>query len=913
MALSWNEIQKRAIAFSKEWEDVSREHAEAKSFWDDFFHIFGISRRRVATFEEPVKKLGDKQGFIDLFWKGQLIVEHKSKGKDLDSAYEQALEYFHDLKERELPKYVLVSDFARFRLYDLEEKEEYEFELKDLHKNIKLFGFIAGYKKVTYGEEDPVNIKAAEIMGALHDRIQEIGYTGSELEVFLVRLLFCLFGEDTGIFEKYQFTQYIEGRTNEDGSDVGSRLSDLFQVLDTPSDERFSNLDEELVAFPYVNGKLFEKTIRFPSFDSKMREALLEACYFDWSKISPAIFGSMFQSVMDQEERRNLGAHYTSEKNIMKVIKPLFLDELHDEFNKVKSNKHKLDEFHTKLSRLKFLDPACGSGNFLIITYRELRLLEIEILKIKHKDIIEKGAITLDVEEQIDSKINVDQFYGIEIEEWPAKIAEVAMWLIDHQMNVRLSEEFGQYFARLPLKKAANIVNDNALKIDWEEFVPKHELNYILGNPPFIGHHLQTKEQKELQLKIALEETKSAGVLDFVTNWFVLASRFIRDTKIKVAFVATNSISQGEQVNILWKPLIEKYNMKINFAHRTFRWDNEAKGKAAVHVVIVGFANFDTDKKYIYEYDDIKADPHEVEVKNINPYLVDANNVLVINRRDPISDVPKMVYGNKPTDGGHLIFHTQEELKEFLDIDPRAEKYVKEFVSAREYLNNDKRWCLWLVGANPSDLKNFSNIRSRIEKVREFRLMSKAKSTRDYADFPHLFRQITQPTSTYILVPRTTSENRRYIPFGFINPEIIISDTTFSIANASTFHFGVLTSELHMTWMRYTAGRLKSDYRYSKDIVYNNFPWSKDISDKQKEDIEEKAQAVLDTREKYPDSSLADLYDPITMPPDLVKAHKELDRVVDKAYRSKPFKDEKERIEFLFELYEEYLEKLEEE
>ncbi|MBE9536898.1 MAG: class I SAM-dependent DNA methyltransferase, partial [Proteobacteria bacterium] len=473
MSLSWNEIKDRAVRFSKEWEDESREHAEAKSFWDDFFNVFGISRRRVATFEEPVKKLGNKQGFIDLFWKGKILVEHKSLGKDLDSAYGQALDYFAGIKEYDLPKYILVSDFARFRLYDLDEKTHHEFSLKELHKNIKLFGFIAGYEKRSYKEEDPVNIKAAELMGKLHDRLEESGYGGHVLEVYLVRLLFCLFADDTSIFERDIFKEYIEIKTREDGSDLGSALAQFFQVLNTPKGKRLKTLDEHLNQFPYVNGKLFEEPLPIAAFNSSMREILLECSALDWGQISPAIFGSLFQSVMDSEERRNLGAHYTSEKNILKLIKPLFLDELYEEFEKLKGSTKKLQEFHKKLASLKFLDPACGCGNFLVITYRELRLLELEVLRELNKT----GQGFLNVADII--WIDVDQFYGIEVDEWPARITEVAMWLLDHQMNMKVSDEFGHYFARLPLKKAAKIVNDNALRIDWEEVVPKEELSYI--------------------------------------------------------------------------------------------------------------------------------------------------------------------------------------------------------------------------------------------------------------------------------------------------------------------------------------------------------------------------------------------------------------------------------------------------
>lgn len=897
MPLSWNEIKQRAIKFSKEWETETKEHAEAKSFWDGFFDVFGIGRRRVASFEEPVKKLGNRQGFIDLFWKGNLIVEHKSKGRDLDKAYQQAIDYFPGLKEAELPKYILVSDFERFKLYDLDENHQHEFLLSELHINIKLFGFIAGYQKITIRDEDPINIRAAEKMGKLHDLLKENGYDGHELEIYLVRLLFLLFADDTGIFDKDIFWDFVENHTSEDGADLANKLAQLFQVLNKPHDKRLKNLDEIYTQFPYINGKLFEENLSIASFDSQMRNILIESCAMDWGLISPAIFGSLFQSIMDKTARRNLGAHYTSEKNILKLIKPLFLDELWAKYESVKTNSRQLAEFHKSLGQLKFLDPACGSGNFLIIAYRELRKLELAILETTYK-----GERVTSIEQVI--WIDVDQFYGIEIDEWAARIAEVAMWLIDHQMNMQISERFGSYFVRIPLKKSVNILNANSLKTDWETLVPKTELSFILGNPPFIGHHLQNKKQKE-DLYSVLVNILAAGVMDYVSAWFIKAAKYIQDTKIKVAFVSTNSISQGEQVGILWNEMFNSYKVKIHFAHRTFRWNNEAKGNAAVHVVIIGFANFDTNNKLLFDYDDIKADAHEVKVKNINPYLIEGNDLILSNQRKPICAVPSMMYGSKPTDGGNFLL-TEEERNRILTIEPLSEMFIKPFISAREFLNNQKRYCIWLVNAKPEELKQCKQILERVNKVKTFRQNSVAKSTRDY-QFHSLFRQVTQPNSNYLLVPRTTSENRKYIPMNFFTKEDIVSDTCQAIPNASHYLFGHLTSEMHMAWVKYTCGRLKSDFRYSKDIVYNNYPFPKDVTDKQKERVERAAQAVLDTRLKYPDSSLADLYDPLAMPPDLVKAHKELDKAVDLCYRPQPFVNERARIEFLFDLYSQYV------
>lgn len=897
MALSWNEIKDRAVKFSNEWKDDFNEDAEAKSFMDDFFNVFGIPRRRVAGFEINVKKEGGKQGFIDLLWKGTILIEFKSRGKDLDKAHKQAKDYFPGLKDSELPKYILVSDFERFRLYDLEESTTVEFKLKDFVTNVQHFGFIAGYQKKIFNEQDPANIKAAELMGKLHDRLEEIGYDGHPLEVYLVRILFCLFAEDTTIFNKQQFQDYIEQRTNEDGSDLASKLQELFQVLNTPKEKRFKNLDEQLADFPYVNGKLYEESLPTASFDSKMRQALLDCCYLDWSKISPAIFGSMFQSVMNPKERRNLGAHYTSEKNILKLIKPLFLDELRSEFESIKNIKSRLPEFHKKISSLRFLDPACGCGNFLVITYRELRLLEIDILRAMNKT----GQGFLDVREII--WLDVDMMAGIEYEEFPARIAEVAMWLIDHQMNMAISNEFGQYFVRLPLKKAANIINGDALKEDWNNIVAKDQLSYILGNPPFIGSKLMKQEQRDEIVK-QFNNSEGSGVLDYVTGWYIKAAKFIQDTEIKVAFVSTNSIVQGEQVSILWGQMLNTYNIKIHFAHRTFKWSNEAKGNAAVYCVIVGFANYDINTKSIFEYEDIKGEPHELKAKNINPYLVDAKDILIGKKSNPICKVPSISFGNMPLDGGHLLL-TDDEKKILLKSEPKAKKYIKPLISAYEFLNGETRWCLWLEDAEPSEIKAMPEVVKRINLVKKFRLDSVAPSTQKFASTPGLFRDRNRP-STYILIPSTTSENRNYIPMGFFGKNDIANNSCHIVPNGNLYHFGILMSTMHMAWVKSICGRLESRYRYSKDIVYNNYPWPENPTEKQIKAIEVASQKILDAREEYASSSLSDLYDPASMPLKLTKAHQELDKAVDLSYRPQVFTSEANRMVFLFELYEKY-------
>lgn len=896
--LSRNEIRERAVKFSKEWENDFNEDAEAKSFMDGFFEVFGIPRRRVASFETHVKKEDGRQGFIDLLWKGVILIEFKSRGKNLDKAHMQAKDYFPGLKDAELPKYILVSDFARFRLYDLEEGTVTEFPLQDLVKNIDLFGFISGYQKQVYKEQDPVNVKAAELMGRLHDRLEQIGYEGHDLEVYLVRILFCLFAEDTTIFNRQQFQDYIEQRTGVDGADLAPRLQELFQVLNTPNEKRFKNLDEQLNEFPYVNGKLFEEPLRIASFDGKMRQALLDCCYLDWSKISPAIFGSMFQSVMNPQERRNLGAHYTSEKNILKLIKPLFLDDLWKEFESIKTNKNKLTEFHKKLSKMKFLDPACGCGNFLIITYRELRLLELEILRALNKS----GQGFLNVGDII--WLDVDMMYGIEYEEFPARIAEVAMWLMDHQMNMLISNEFGQYFARLPLKKAATIVQGNALRIDWEEVISKDELSFIIGNPPFIGKKEQTRTQKE-DIRLVFSGIKGIGVLDYVSSWYLKAAKFIGGTKISVAFVSTNSICQGEQVGLVWKILFDQYKIKIHFAHQTFKWSNEAKGNAGVHCIIVGFGNYDIPMKYIYQYDSIKSEPSKNLVKNINPYLVEGQDIILESRSHPISDVPSINYGSMPIDNGFLVV-SEEDRNYISNAEPEILPYIKSYMGGDEFINNKKRWCLWLVNAAPQLLRQSNFIKTRVQSTKDFRLNSGREATKRLAQNSTLFGEIRQPFVDYIIIPKVSSEIRKYIPIGILEENIISSGSALIIPTSDKYTLGVLMSKMHNKWMSAVCGRLESRYQYSASIVYNNFPWPESPSAKHIKAVEAAAQKVLDVREQFPGSSLADLYHPLTMPPALVKAHNELDKAVDLAYRPQPFANDAKRMEFLFELYEKY-------
>ncbi len=901
MPLSWNEIRDRSVAFVREWADESSEDAEAKSFWDDFFKVFGVERRRLAQFEAPVSMVrnGGKTatGYVDLFWKGRLLVEHKSRGKDLNRAYDQAIDYFEGIADRDLPRYVLVSDFARLRLDDLETGDKHEFALKDLPKHLRLFGFIAGYESRPVRPQDPVNLAAAERMGKLHDKLKASGFEGHDLEVFLVRLLFCLFADDTGIFQPVQsFREWIEGRTAADGSDLGGALAKFFEVLNTPIERRQKTLDEQLAAFAYVNGRLFAERLSIPDFDAGMRTALLDAAALDWSRISPAIFGGLFQSIMDPKARRNLGAHYTSEENILKLIEPLFLDDLRAELAAAKGNANKLFELQKKLRTLTFLDPACGCGNFLVVAYRELREIELEILRQ-----VEKNR-SLDIFHAV--QVNVDQFYGIEIEEFPAQIAQVALWLTDHQMNQKVSAEFGLYFARLPLVTSPTIVHGNALRLDWEEVVPKEKLTYILGNPPFVGKKEQKHGQKE-DLRRIFGNIPGAGVLDYVTCWYVKAAELIQGTKVSVAFVSTNSISQGEHPGLLW-PILWKRGVRIQFAHRTFRWDNEAKGRAAVHCVIIGFGVADPKQRVLFDYSSPTATAHAIRAARINPYLVDAPDIVLQKRSSPLQPgSPEMRYGSMPIDDGHLVL-SAEEKKLALKEEPLLKPWIRPYFGGDEFINSKERWCLWLKDTPPEVLRNSTLVRARSSLVRAFRSSSDRPGTVELAAVPTLFGEIRQPDSRYLLVPKVSSETRAYLPIGFMKPSQIASGSALIVPNAGLVDFGVLTSFMHMAWLRCVCGRMKSDYQYSAGIVYNNFPWPEAPTEKQREAIEEGARGVLAAREEFPDSTLADLYDPLTMPPVLLKAHARLDKAVDAAYGYKGKPTDAERVAFLFELYQKY-------
>lgn len=914
--LSWNEIRQRALQFSREWKGAKDERAEAQTFWNEFFQVFGIRRRTVASFEEPVKSLKNTYHRIDLFWKGRLLAEHKSAGENLDKAQSQAFQYIQELatsnRNDEIPRYVVLSDFNSMVLYDLEPEEgdhaRIAFPVAELQAYIRDFAFLIGQKVHKFGEEDEANLQAAAIMANLHDAVAQGCYEPAALERLLVRLLFCLFADDTGIFEPAQFELFILNRTRKDGSDLGPQLNALFDILNTPQNKRAKYIEEDLAAFPYVNGELFAKSLPVAGFNSDMRNAIIAACRFDWSRISPAIFGSLFQGIMDAKERRQIGAHYTSERDILKLIRPLFLNALWEEFKQIKKDQRKtqrdnrLKAFREKLTKLRFLDPACGCGNFLVIAYRELRRLEHEVLAMLYNFAANGEELGLGEEGRL-SRVDVNQFYGIEIGEWPARIAETALWLTDHQMNTEFSQVTGNLFQRIPLRASPHIRCANALRVDWNDLLPADECSYVLGNPPFVGGKFQTKEQRT-DVKHVASHVKNEGLLDYVTMWYFRAVEYIGGTGIRCAFVSTNSISQGEQVGILWSQLF-RHGVKIHFAHRTFRWQSEAKGKANVHVVIIGFGLKDIPEKAIYEYDDKNGEPAAIPATNIAPYLVEGGDITIYNRSKPLCAVPEMSFGNQPIDGGNLIL-SSEEYVEAVHRHPEIRPFLRRYLGSKEFINGLERWCLWLEGADPTILRQCAFVRERIEAVSRFRRESKRPATIDLASSASHFAFISHKGTDYLLVPSVSSERRNYIPMGFMTKKVIASNLCLVVPGATRYHFGVLTSAVHMAWVRQVCGRLESRYRYSAKLVYNNFPWPMDATAAQRAKVEDCAQKVLDARQGYLDkgATLADLYDPLSMPAPLLKAHQALDRAVDRCYRAKAFDSERERVEYLFQLYE---------
>lgn len=898
------DAQQRAAAkiFAKNWKDRGYEKGDSQIFWVELLTtVFGVTDiSQFISFEDQVHL--DHTSFIDGYIeKTHVMIEQKSINKSLTAAikqsdgsmltpFEQAKRYSSELPYSKRPRWIVTSNFKSFYIYDMEKPggDPEIILLEELEREYYRLQFLVEEGNTNLQREMEVSIAAGDIVGLLYDALakQYVDPTTERamksLNILCVRFVFCLYAEDAGIFGRHgMFHDYLE---EFDAKHMRKAVIELFQVLDTKPEDRDPYLEESLSAFPYVNGGLFaNENIEIPQFTEEIRQLLLEkaSADFNWSEISPTIFGAVFESTLNPETRRSGGMHYTSIENIHKVIDPLFLDELKNELEEIRqisvqrTKEKKLKEFQKKLAGLRWLDPASGSGNFLTETYISIRRLENAVIKE-----LQGGQITFGFDGSSPIQVSIDQFYGIEINDFAVTVAKTALWIAESQMMKETEDIVHMNLDFLPLTTNAFIVEGNALQLDWENVVPKNQLSYIMGNPPFVGYSLQSKEQKNDILSIYVDEKgkpyKTAGKIDYVAGWYFKASKFMQGTAIRTAFVSTNSITQGEQVAGVWKPLYERFDIHIDFAHRTFRWDSEASLKAHVHCVIVGFSVANNqDKRKIYSNGRFK------EVKNINAYLLEAPNEFISNRNKPLCDVPQMITGNRPADGGHLIIEN-EDYEEFLLKEPSARPYVKRLVGSTEFINNKKRWCLWLVGISPSELRKMPMVLQRVEACKEDREKSPDAGRRKLAKTPTLFREINNPVS-FILVPKVSSEKRRYVPMGFLDNNTISTDLNFIIPEATMYHFAILTSNIHMAWMRAVCGRMKSDYRYSANIVYNNFPWPTP-TEEQKQKIEQTAQAILDARALYPDSSLADLYDELTMPPELRKAHHQNDIAVMQAY-----------------------------
>ena len=898
------DTQRRAAAkqFAADWQGKGYEKGHSQTFWLSLLQkVYGVEEPdKFITFEDQI--MLDHTSFIDGFIPStHVLIEQKSLGKELNkpikqsdgsllSPFQQAKRYAAELPYSQRPRWIVTCNFAEFYVYDMERPtgDPEVIKLCDLEKEYYRLQFLVDTGDTNIKKEMEVSLQAGEIVGVLYDALlkqykaPEAEDTLKSLNALCVRLVFCLYAEDAGIFgSKSMFHDYLRDIP---ASGIRKALVELFRILDQKPEQRDKYLADDnpaLAAFPYVNGGLFsDENIEIPPFTEELKNLLLEKASgdFDWSVISPTIFGAVFESTLNPETRRSGGMHYTSIENIHKVIDPLFLDGLRSELEEIKeiavdkTRKARLDTFQSKLAGLTFLDPACGSGNFLTETYLSLRKLENEVLRCA------TDQISMDLDGII--QVSIGQFYGIEINDFAVTVAKTALWIAESQMMKETEDVVHMSLDFLPLKSYANITEGNALRLDWESVVPKDKLNYIMGNPPFVGYSLQSKGQKEDILSVYVDEKgkpyKTAGKIDYVSGWYFKAAQLMQGTDIRTAFVSTNSITQGEQVAGVWKPLYDRFGIHIDFAHRTFRWDSEASIKAHVHCVIVGFSPAPNQApKRIYTMERYQ------EAENINPYLLDAPNAFVDSRNKPICDVPLMTTGNRPADGGHLIIEA-DEYDEFIAKEPNALPYIKRLVGAAEFINNKKRWCLWLVGISPAELRKMPLVLQRVEACKADRENAPDAGRRKLAERPTQFREINNP-DTFVVVPAVSSERRRYVPIGFLDKNTIATNLVITIPDAQLYHFGVLTSNVHMAWMRAVCGRLKSDYRYSKDVVYNNFPWPT-LTDAQKAKIEQTAQAILDARALYPDCSLADLYDEIAMPPELRKAHQQNDRAVMQAY-----------------------------
>lgn len=888
--------KRAAKAFAEYWKNRGDEKSDSQSFWLSLARdVLGVSEpEKFILFEERVKL--DHTSFIDGYIPStHVLIEQKKKGLNLRSPikqsdgtllnpFQQAQRYSAALPYSQRPRWIITCNFEEFLIYDMEKPtgEPESILLKDLGKEYYRLQFLVEEKSELLHREEQISIKAGELVGKLYDAIlKQYIHPDSEeslrsLNMLCVRLVFCLYAEDAGIFgEHLKFHNYIKSFSVRD---VRRALIDLFKVLDTEVGKRDPYTDDALASFPYVNGGLFaDENIEIPNFTQDIVDLLLHNASedFDWSQISPTIFGAVFESTLNPETRRSGGMHYTSIENIHKVIDPLFLDELRDELEEIKAIKvqktlkDRAEAFREKLSKLTFFDPACGSGNFLTETYISLRRLENEAL-----DIINRGQILLGYDGLI--KVSIGQFYGIEINDFAVTVAKTALWIAESQMLKETEEIVNMSLNFLPLKSYANIVEGNALRIDWESVVPKDKLNYIMGNPPFVGARWMNKEQKDELFDVFGEKWKNSGNLDYVSCWYKKAADLMKGTYIRTALVSTNSVSQGESVAILWKPLFED-GVHIDFAHRTFRWDSEASIKAHVHCVIVGFSCASSYRpKVIYSAE------RPLVVNNINGYLVDANNVFIENRSAPLCNVPSIAMGNQPIDDGNYLF-SLEEKNEFIKKEPQSEKWFKPWYGAQEFINQEPRYCLWLGECSPNELRKMPECLKRVQAVREFRLTSKRAATLKLADTPARFQTENMPVGKFVVIPEVSSEKRKYVPMGYMDDSVLCSNKLRLMPSAELYHFGILESNVHMAWMRAVCGRLEMRYDYSIKIVYNNFPWPTP-TDEQKKKIEETAQAILDARALYPDCSLADLYDEVTMPPELRKAHQQNDKAVMQAY-----------------------------
>lgn len=921
------EQKKQAKAFIKRWENRGNERQDSQSFWLDLLQsVYGVENpSEYITFEDKV--ILDHTSFMDGFIdKTKVLIEQKSSDKDLNKAikqsdgtclkpFQQAKRYSANLPYSQRPRWIVTCNFKEFYVYDMEQPngEPKVIKLTDLDKEAYRLEFLIDKTNEHLEREMKVSMEAGQIVGEIYDGLlkQYVNPDNPDslhaINQLIVRLVFCLYAEDAGIFgHKTMFHDYM---VRFGSRDFRRGLVDLFAVLDTPIDARDPYLDSELNAFPYVNGGMFaENNLEIPNFTNELRELILEhaSSSFDWSEISPTIFGAVFESTLNPETRRSGGMHYTSIENIHKVIDPLFLDKLKDELNEIRQFKQpkiverKAKQFQSKLASLTFFDPACGSGNFLTETYISLRRLENEAIRLYMGD-----AVALDVGQEL-VKVQLNQFYGIEINDFAVSVAKTALWIAESQMLEETADIVYTNIDFLPLKSYTNIVEGNALEIDWETVVSKDKLSYIIGNPPFLGYSLQSPKQKADLLSVYVDENgkpyKTAGKIDFVSAWYFKASQIMQNTSIRTALVSTNSITQGEQVASVWKPLYERFRIHIDFAYQTFKWNSEAKDKAAVHCVIIGFSCAESKGvKLLFNGENVEL------VDEINPYLRPGKTVFIENISNPICPVTKMTTGNRPADGGHLIIEA-EEYADFIRREPKAQKYIKRLTGAAEFINNKDRYCLWLVDVSPKELRSMPLVMERIELCRQARLAG-APDRKKLADTPSVFRETKNPKQ-YMVVPRVSSENRRYIPIGFLDENTIPTDSATIIEDATLYDFGILTSNVHMAWMRTVAGRLEMRYRYSAKIVYNNFPWP-EVTEAQKEKISKTAQAILDARALYPESSLADLYDELTMPVELRRAHQANDKAVMEAYDmtkivdgKKTWLTESETVERLFEMYE---------